>query len=130
MKDSFKSLHNDWKAAKKSAKLVYGFWDRMFTDFSSAHEDVGYSAPAFPKFNSALGPSLDNLEANKNVDKSKIKALKAAKQYTKEIKALKKAIGRLKAPKTKDGPATHKLMGNKVDDLLEVIEKINTKLSE
>ncbi len=130
MPDTYKSLHNDWKAAKKSAKLVYSFWDRLFTDMSSAHTDVDYSAPPFPKFNLDLGPSLKNLEANKNVDKSKFKATKAAKQYAKDIKAFKKTYNKLEAPKGKDGPRIHKAMGEKMDDLKKVIDRIDVMLAQ
>ncbi len=56
MNDTFKKLHADWKAAKKSAKSTYTFWDRIFTDLSSAHKKVEFSAPRMPKFNLALGP--------------------------------------------------------------------------
>lgn len=130
MKDTFKKLHADWKAAKKSAKSTYSFWDRMFTDFSNAHEDVDYSAPRMPKFNLALGPALDKLEANKDVDKQKLKATKAAKQYTKEIKELKKAIDKMTEPKDPQGKKIHRVMIKCVEDLADVIKRISDKLEE
>ncbi len=130
MKDSYKSLHNEWKATKKSAKNIYSFWDRMFTDMSKGHQDVKFGAPQFPKFNLKFGPSLDNLEANKKVDKSKPVAVKAVKQYYKDIKTFKKAYEKLTPPEgVKDSKKIHKLMGDRMNELEDIILRTAAKLA-
>lgn len=130
MRDSYKKLHTDWKAAKKNAEKVYDYWARQFSDFSRAHEDVKHSAPPFPKFKLDLGPSLDKLEAQKDVEKYQAKAEKAVKQYIKDIKELQRGISKLAEPEGSDGKKLHKAMSKYANELLEVIERIESKLSE
>ena len=45
----YKKLHKEWKKAKDDAKLIYDGWAKLNTDLSSAHEDVKFDIPAFPK---------------------------------------------------------------------------------
>jgi len=91
----FKALHNDWKKAKDSVKLVYDGWANANTDYSNAHVEVKNDLPSLPKFKLDLGPSLDDIEKKKNVEKNKTKAEKAVSQYEKEIKSLLREVAKI-----------------------------------
>ena len=93
---NFKKLHSEWKKAKKNAELVHDTWARMFMTISVG--DVQNDAPDFPKFNKNLGPSLVNIEKGKNLEKSKVKAVKAVTLYEKDIERLTKAVKKMKIP--------------------------------
>ena len=92
MPKEFKKLHEEWKKAKKDAKSIYDHWARLFTDVTRAHEQVTSTVPDFPKFDKDLGPSLDNLHKDKDVDKSLKKADTAIVQYKKDVTGLLNSI--------------------------------------
>lgn len=130
---NFKKLHSDWKKAKKNVKLVHDTWARMYMTISVG--DVQNDAPDFPKFNKNLGPSLVNIEKGKNLEKSKVKAVKAVTQYEKDIGRLTKAVKKMKIPekqaKSKIDPAkTTKALLIYLSELEEVREEIAKALNE
>jgi hypothetical protein len=123
----FKKLHEQWKKAKKEAKDWYGNWEKIFMDVSRGHEDVKFGAPPFPAFKKDLGPSLDNIQAKKDVKKYKEKADAAVKQYKVDIKKAMDAVGSQTVPTgAKNGPAISRLASDKLqalEDLRGEIEK-------
>lgn len=114
----FKKLHKDWKKAKSDAKLFYDEWVKLNTDLSNAHEDVKFDGPKFPKFNLDLGPSLEKIHKQKDVEKNKTKANKAVTQYEKDIDSLLK-----KVPKVETGKDQKKVKMQ--SDLLKILNKLS-----
>jgi hypothetical protein len=91
----YKKLHDEWKEAKKTAKLFHEAVAKMHMDVSKAHQEVKIGLGAFPKFDLDLGPSLDKIEKGKDVAKAKKQAEKALKQYEKDIKGLIAVVSKL-----------------------------------
>ena len=91
----YKKLHEEWKEAKKTAKMFHEAVARMHLDVSQAHKDVKIGLGPFPKFDLDLGPSLDKIDKGKDLAKAKKQAEKALKQYQKDINSLIDAADRL-----------------------------------
>jgi len=85
MPHDYKKLHEEWKEAKKDAKLFHDAVVKLHMDLTNAHEGVKIELSRFPKFDQDLGPSLDDIHKNKNVAKAKKQAEKALKQYLRDI---------------------------------------------
>jgi hemerythrin-like domain-containing protein len=124
----FKALHKEWKKAKDSAKLVYDGWAKANTDLSNAHVEVKFDLPSFPKFKLDLGPSLDDIEKERNVEKNKTKAEKAISQYEKDIKSLLRGVDKVLPGDDKKKVTLQKGLIKYVNDLSEVLDKIEKAL--
>lgn len=124
----FKKLHKEWKKAKDNAKLLYDGWAKLNTDLSNAHEDVKLDLPSFPKFNLDLGPSLDNLEKKKDVEKNKAKADKAVTKYESEIKVLQKAVKKIDPGKDVKKAKHHSALLKYLKELMDVRDDIEKSL--
>ncbi len=122
----FKDLHKKWKKAKDDAKRVYDGWSKVNMDISDAPRDVKFNVPPWPKFNLDLGPSLEKLEKSKDVEKSKVKAEKAVKQYKKDIKAIYEPAKDF--PKGDD--KKKELIRKAVEKYLEALEKVRLEIEK
>lgn len=124
----FKALHKDWKKAKDSVKLVYDGWAKANTDYSNAHVEVKNDLPSLPKFKLDLGPSLDDIEKKKNVEKNKTKAEKAVSQYEKEIKSLLREVAKISPGDDKKKATLQKGVIKYLNELSEVLDEIDKAL--
>ena len=74
----FKKLHDDWKKAKKNAKLVHEGWAKLANSALDVFDEGKVNTPAFPSFSMGLGPSLDDIQkAQDNIKKAEQKKKKA-----------------------------------------------------
>ena len=124
----FKKLHKEWKKAKSDAKLLYDGWVKQNTDLSNAHVEVKNDLPAFPKFKLNLGPSLENIEKKKDLEKSKTKAEKAVTQYEKDIKSLVKDVGKVPTDKDAKKMKVQSTLVKYLRELLDVRDEIEKAL--
>ena len=124
---NFKDLHKKWKKAKDDAKGQYDYWTALYMQVSVGN--VSYGGPAWPKFNMDLGPNLDKLEKNKDVEKSKVKAIKAVEQYGKDIQAFYEAAEKTDAD-SKDKLARQDAALKEIKKLEEVRKEIAKALKE
>ncbi len=87
----FKNLHDEWKKAKKDAKLIYDGWARFFGDVIAIVDTGKDDLAPFPGFSKGLGPSLDNIhKALDNIKKAEGKKKPADKKDTDAVAKNKK----------------------------------------
>lgn len=123
----YKELHKKWKKAKDAAKSSWDFWSGMYMTVNI--DDVKYATPPWPKFNMDLGPSLDKLEKGKDVEKSKVKALKAVKQYQTDIANFLLLAGKVDTMNDKTKAGAHAVVKKDVEALEKVRAEIENVLN-
>jgi septal ring factor EnvC (AmiA/AmiB activator) len=140
----FKKLHDDWKKAKKNAKLVHEGWSKLANSALDVFETGKVDTPAFPSFKLGLGPCLDNIqkaqdnikkaeqkkkEADKKdtdaIAKNKSKADKAVKQYATDIAKVHDAVVKFASKEGKAKEAKVALL-----KYLEALEKVRDEIED